>query len=141
MRDIEDPPPPPEVLVEHYRKLRTPTANETFGADFEKEINAWAEANVHASGREDSGSGGIQREFTREEVKKCVAKLKNRKAAGADHIVNEFKKHGGEGMLTVMVMLYNWIWKNGYAPRRWREGVVVNLFKKGDKADPGNIEG
>ena len=41
-------------------------------------------------------------------------------------------------MLTMMVMLYNLIWKNEYAPRRWREGVVVNLFKKGDKADPGN---
>ena len=23
-------------------------------------------------------------------------------------------------------------------PKRGREGVVVNLFKKGDKADPGN---
>ena len=29
-----------EVLVEHYRKLGTPTANETFDAEFEKEINA-----------------------------------------------------------------------------------------------------
>ena len=33
-----------EVLVEHYRKLGTPTANETFGAEFEKEINTWTEA-------------------------------------------------------------------------------------------------
>ena len=29
-----------EVLVEHYRTLRMPTANETFDAEFEKEINA-----------------------------------------------------------------------------------------------------
>ena len=35
-----------EVLVEHYRKLGTSTANETFDAEFEKEINAWAEANA-----------------------------------------------------------------------------------------------
>ena len=42
------------------------------------------EANVDASGKEDNGSKGSQREFTREELKKCVAKLKNRKAAGAD---------------------------------------------------------
>ena len=41
-------------------------------------------------------------------------------------------------MLTMMVMLYSWIRKNEYTPRRWRGGVVVNLFKKGDKADPGN---
>ena len=28
-----------------------------------------------------------------------------------------------------------------YAPERWREGVVVNLFKKGDYADSGNYRG
>ena len=53
----------------------------------------------------------VYREFTREEVKKCVAKLKNKKAAWADQIMNEFMFYGGEGMLTMMVMLYNWIWK------------------------------
>ena len=82
------------------------------------EINAWAEVNVEASKREDSGSIGLQREFARDEVKECVAKLKNRKAAGADEIVNEFLKYGGEGMITMMVLLYNWIWKNEYTLKR-----------------------
>ena len=82
-----------------------------------------------------------EREFTSDEVKECVAKLKNRKAAGADEIVNEFLKYGGEGVITMMVDLYNWIWRNEYTPKRWREGVVVNLFKKGDKAEPGNYRG
>ena len=86
-----------EVLVEHYRKLGTPAANETFNAEFDKKINVWAEANVGTSEREDHGSDGSQREFTREQVKQCVAKLKNRRAAGADKIVNEFTKYGGEG--------------------------------------------
>ena len=40
----------------------------------------------------------------------------------------------------MIVMLYNWIWKNEYAFRRWR-GVVANVFKKGHKADPGNYRG
>ena len=44
-----------EVLIEHYRKLGTPTASETFDAELEKEINAWAEENVGASEREDRG--------------------------------------------------------------------------------------
>ena len=40
-----------------------------------------------------------------------------------------------------MVLLYNWIWRNEYTPKRWREGVVVNLFKKGDRTDPGSYRG
>ena len=47
----------------------------------------------------------MQREFTRNEVEECVAKVKNRKAAGADEKVNEFLKYGGEGMITMMVMM------------------------------------
>ena len=35
-----------ETLVEHYRRIGTPTANETFDAEFDKEINAWAKGNV-----------------------------------------------------------------------------------------------
>ena len=73
---------------------------------------------VGASEKKDRGSDGLRREFTRE-VKKCVAKLENRKASGARKTANGFMKCGGEGMLTMMViMLYNWIWKNEYAPLR-----------------------
>ena len=39
-------------MVERYRKLETPTANESFDAEVDKETNAWTEANVDASGRE-----------------------------------------------------------------------------------------
>ena len=70
-----------EVIVEQYRKLGTPTTSETFDTEFEKEIDAWVEANVDASEKEDCGSEELQREFTREEIKQCVAKLENRMAA------------------------------------------------------------
>ena len=53
-----------ETLVERYRNLGTPTTNETFDAEFEKDIDAWMEANVDASEREDSSSEGLQTEFT-----------------------------------------------------------------------------
>ena len=44
-------------------------------------------------------------------------------------------------MITMMVVLHDWIWKNEYARKRWREGVVINSFKKGDEADAGNYRG
>ena len=47
------------MIVDHYRKLGTPTVNETLDAEFEKDINAWAEANVVASQREKSGAEGL----------------------------------------------------------------------------------
>ena len=51
--------------------------------------------------------------------------------------MNKFKMYGREGMLTMIDILYNRIRKNEFASKRWREGVL-NLFKKGDNADPGN---
>lgn len=33
-------------------------------------------------------------------------------------------------MVEIMALLYNWVWKNEYASRRWREGAVVNLFQE-----------
>ena len=83
----------------------------------------------------------MQKEFTGDKVEECATKLKTRKAAGANEKVNGFLKYGGEGMITMMVMMNDWIWENEYTPKRWREGVVVNRFKKGDKADPGNYRG
>ena len=71
------------MLVEHYRELGTPTANQTFDEELKK-INAWADANVGSSERENRHSDGLQREFTREEVKTYVAKLETRKTAETD---------------------------------------------------------
>lgn len=49
--------------------------------------NIWVDENLDPSEREDSGSTGLQRAFTREEINECVAKLKDREAAGADDII------------------------------------------------------
>ena len=87
--------------IDHYRKPGTPTTNKTFDAEFEKEIDAWADADADASEREVQWFRRVTREFTRQEVKKR-AKLKNRKAAGADQAVNTFMKYGGEGMFSTM---------------------------------------
>ena len=84
---------------------------------------------MEASKREDSEPKEFRREFTRDEANECVDKVKNRETAGVDEIVNEFQKCGGEGMITMMIIQYNWIWENEYTPMRWIEEVVVNHLK------------
>ena len=34
--------------------------------------------------------------------------------------------------------LFQLIWDSEYIPERWGEGMIISLFKKGDREDPGN---
>ena len=43
-------------------------------------------------------------------------------------------------MVKMLGKLYALIWKEECVPMKWR-GLIVNLFKKGDKEDPGNYRG
>ena len=40
-------------------------------------------------------------------------------------------------MVCLLEQRFSVIWREELVPRQWREGLIVNLFKKGDK-DPGN---
>ena len=47
-------------------------------------------------------------------------------------------KYGGSGMVDLLQPV---IWREEIVPPQWREGLIVNLFKKGDREDPGNYRG
>ncbi|CAB1099598.1 unnamed protein product [Ectocarpus sp. CCAP 1310/34] len=110
--------PPPEdeegTVQRHYKRLGVPSENEAFDQVFKNNVDARAQKEEETP-KADVWNVELEKEFTEDEVEACVNKLKCHKAAGADGIVNECMK--------------------------WREGVVVNLFKKGDKTDPGNCRG
>ena len=38
-------------------------------------------------------------------------------------------------------LLHSVVWHAEIVPPQWREGLIVNLFKKGDKEVPGNYRG
>ena len=44
-------------------------------------------------------------------------------------------------MCEMLLALFILIWDSGYAPSYWREGLIVSLFKKRDREDPGNYRG
>ena len=68
----------------------------------------------------------------REERAVCVWKL----TGGSDGLVGELLKYGGSGMMDLLQQLFEVVWQEEFVLLQWREGL--NLFKKGDKEDPGN---
>ena len=77
----------------------------------------------------------------KDEIVKCIRKLKNNKTGGSDGLVGELLKYGGSGMVCLLEQLFSVVWHEETVPRQWREGLIVNLFKKGDSEDPGNYRG
>ena len=51
--------------------------------------------------------------------------------------MGELLKYGRSGILK---QFFTVIWREEFVPPQWREGLI-NLFKKGDKEDPGNYRG
>ena len=49
----------------------------------------------------------------------------------SDGLVGELLKYGGSGMINLLQQLFVVVWREEYVPPQWREGLIVNLFKKG----------
>ena len=74
------------------------------------------------------------------EIVKCIGK-RNNKTGGSDGLVGELLKYGGSGMVCLLEQLFSVVWREENVPRQWREGLILNLFKKGDKEEPSNYRG
>ena len=55
--------------------------------------------------------------------------------------MGELLKYDGSGMVCLLEQLFSVVWHEETVPRQWGEGLIVNLFKKGDREDPGNYRG
>ena len=75
----------------------------------------------------------LDREIDSAEISRCLRKLKNNKTGGSDGLVGELLKYGGSGMVDLLQQLFSVIRREEMVPPQWREGLIVNLFKKGDK--------
>ena len=79
--------------------------------------------------------------ITVEEIRKGLEQLKNGASAGPDLILNEFLKHGRNGLLHYLLNLYCKLFEIGYFPESWSEGYIVPIFKKGNKEEASNYRG
>ena len=76
-----------------------------------------------------------------EEIKTGVHQLRNGASSGQDLFLNEFLKNGTNSLKNYLHNLFNKIFELGYFPEDWSEGLIVPIFKKGEKDDVSNYRG
>lgn len=74
-----------------------------------------------------------QEEITKDEIRKSVRKMKNRKAPGFDAITSEVIKAGGEAMVNILHKIFNLALRSGKTPQDFSRMIVSPVYKKGDK--------
>ena len=81
-------------------------------------------------------------EFSPEEIRSAVKKLKNKKAAGTCGIVSELLTTGSPAMILRLKMVFSIIWRTEVILSDWKKGILVPVFKhKGSKTDYNNYRG
>ena len=77
--------------------------------------------------------------ITTEEIMKSILNLKNGKAFGGDHILNEYIRTTADTLMPVYVSLSNKIFDSEILPTSWLEGYIIPIFKnKGNSLHPEN---
>ena len=130
-----------KILKLHYRKLGTELDVKSFDDSWKEEVSNSVKDFEAMSFRDSHSNGVLDQPITLAEVSHVVKAIKNNKSAGSDGIVGELIKYGGKPMCEMLLALFNLVWDSKYAPSYWREGLIVSLFKKGDREDPGNYRG
>ena len=75
------------------------------------------------------------------EIIKGIKQLNVGKSGGADHLLNKCFKHGVEVLLPYILKLFNVILELEHFPKKWTDGLIVPLHKKGSINEPENYRG
>ncbi|KAI3376129.1 hypothetical protein L3Q82_016659 [Scortum barcoo] len=91
--------------------------------------------------KQEAGDSEVDSSITQAEVTEVVRKLLGGKAPGVDEIRPEYLKSLDVVGLSWLTRLCNIAWRLGTVPLEWQTGVVVPLFKKGDRRVCSNYRG
>ncbi|XP_065261983.1 uncharacterized protein LOC135879876 [Emys orbicularis] len=78
---------------------------------------------------------------TRDEIRKVITMMKNRKAAGPDDIPAEALKVDLDVSVEMLYPLFEKIWEEEVIPADWKEGYLIKIPKKGDLSNCANCRG
>ena len=112
-----------EILRRYYEGLGKVSVDENFEAAWKEEIVHWRLSNLSEVSENDR-------------LVQCVKNL----------IIIRLGVYSGgsyfsSGMVCLLEQLLSVIWFEELVPQQWREGLIVSLFKKGDKEAPGKYRG
>ena len=74
-------------------------------------------------------------------ISDAIQKSKNNKSPGLDNISNELLKNGGKGMNMSILSLFQRLIQMNATPSEWNKGIIIPIFKKGDRKDLNNYRG
>ena len=108
-----------------------------FKTQFEKECSEEEESDEEVYLKTES----LVKERSQEEMEKAICNLKINKASGEDDITAELIKNTSQELKTRLYALICKIWRDEKMPDDWKIGLIVPLFKKGDKMKCENYRG
>ena len=95
--------------------------------------------NSFSHNEENSTFQELDEPITQSEIKHAITRLKSNKACSTDCLLNEYFIECADMLLEPIHMIFNHILNTQKFPSIWAEGIIVPIFKKGDKNDPANI--
>ncbi|CAG2216477.1 unnamed protein product [Mytilus edulis] len=118
-------------FAEYFHELYQPKDSDNFDNEFKCSIESVYKDIIKTCGVEGGYlPGGL---ITEQEVSKLIGQLKYRKAAGHDRVQNEHLRHGGRPVVKCITVLCNLIVRLGRIPKNWKLGLLVPIFKGGNK--------
>lgn len=128
---------PQEITNEwakHFTELYKPSTDSRFDDDHKCDISRQLQ-NIN-----DNLEVSEQPVISAEEIQAAVQLGKIGKAAGVDGITYEHIQFGGETLNVLLAKLFSSMLKLSYAPTEMKRGVIITLFKGGNKRkdDPDN---
>jgi ribonucleases P/MRP protein subunit RPP40 len=86
----------------------------------------------------DNEAGLTQVSFTKESVVEQLSRLKVGKSPGIDELHPKFLLEVREEIGEALAQIFNKSIQTGDVPQEWRDALIVPLFKKGSRSEPGN---